>query len=196
MSDQTDKLLNLVKKQEKAVAPSANVSMPKEVLHALVGLLAKLQSLLMVMDIQTEMEALEGLMPVTSNEQPKAQSMTAILDELEKNTTVRKGQDGKREYLLHRPTENFEYEKSVKDQKTYQTRDKTVWGVEFVKATDQREGANPVVSLWIPENKIESIPNAHDNVGTWGDLGANPQKGMYQVVVSPGIYEIYCELKA
>jgi len=57
------------------------------------------------------------------------------------------------------------------------------------------KGANPVVSCFVPSASITEIKHMQSNTGTWGNLGQNPHKNMATIVVKPGKYEIYRELK-
>jgi len=116
------------------------------------------------------------------------------LGNLEKVATNRKLVSGQREYLLHRPTVDFEYEKSAVDGK-YETTENTEWVAEYMPAEGQQNGANPVMSIWVNEKDVVEIPFPHVNSGTWGELGKNPFASRYKAIVGPGIYEIYQELK-
>lgn len=166
--------------------------------------LSSLVQLLMVedqlTDINTKIENITGV-KLDEPEGPKLSDAIAALAEA--GTTRMKQFDGgaRREFLLHRLTENFEYE-NAKKVNEYKTKAETQWSVEVgvaQLAQDRSEaalkGANPVISCWIPEAGIVSVSGAQANTGTWGDLGENPHKNSFSILVKPGKYEIYQELK-
>jgi hypothetical protein len=109
--------------------------------------------------------------------------------------TRRSSDNEKYEFLLHRGTEDYEYAKSKIDG-MYQTEDNTEWVPMTMEGEKDRKSNNPVVSCWIPEGSISNIPTPLPNDGTWGALGTNPHADRYKVIVKPGKYEIYQELKA
>jgi hypothetical protein len=126
--------------------------------------------------------------------QAEGPALSEALDNLEEMTTVKRDKNGKRTFLLHRTTPDFEYEKAAEDN-TYETGKDTQWIAEIEAAETQQKDKNPVVSCWIPESSIAGILGAQDNTGTWGELGANPNATKYGIVVKPGKYEIYRELR-
>lgn len=97
-------------------------------------------------------------------------------------------------YLLHRPTENFEYGENAEINE-YETEDTTEWYAEYMSGEINQEGQNPVVSCWVPEDKILGSRKPHGNTGAWGDLGKNPFADTFKVEVKPGKYKIYQELR-
>lgn len=123
------------------------------------------------------------------------------LDELETIATTKKDKDGKRTFLLHRLTADFEYQKAIRESREYETSEPTTWLAQFNSADQAQDisapggGANPVVSCWVPEADVLRIPNGLPNTGTWGELGKNPHSHEYKVIVKPGKYELYQELK-
>jgi hypothetical protein len=126
--------------------------------------------------------------------QAEGPALSEALDNLEEFTTVKRDKNGKRTYLLHRTTPDFEYEKAAEDN-TYETGKETQWIAEIEAAETQQKDKNPVVSCWIPESSISGVLGAQDNTGTWGELGANPNATKYSIVVKAGKYEIYRELR-
>lgn len=178
----------------------------KRLLEAVERLSGMVQLLLLerqLNDLTGKVESLTGAK--LDNATPKtsqAPELSKLLDNLEEFTTVRKTAKGdKREFLLHRLSADFEYENAA-DGMTYTTKDDTNWtgevGVADLKQ-DRSEatmkGANPVISCWVPEAAIKDIPAGQSNSGTWGNLGQNPNKNHYVIIVRPGKYEIYQELK-
>ena len=117
-----------------------------------------------------------------------------MLEQLEDITTTTKEEDGTRMYLLHRPTENFEYNESA-DNVEYDSAADSEWYAEAMSGEINQESQNPVVSCWIPEAKIIGTDKPHPNTGTWGDMGKNPFAESYKVIVKPGKYRIYQELR-
>lgn len=97
-------------------------------------------------------------------------------------------------YLLHRATKDYEYERSIRDG-SYETSEPTDWVTEFPNAEAKRIDANPVVSVWVPEQQIRDIPHPHSNTSIWGDLGTNPSEHRYTIVIKPGQYVLYQQLK-
>lgn len=150
-------------------------------------------------------------------EEPMEKVSKDLLDQLEKVATTRLDMESKkRQFLLHRPTEQDEYGKSanptptslpnqdigssprIEDERTtsFVTHENTEWCVEFVTAEKLRNKADPVVSIWAPESDIIGVRGMEKNDGTWGELGANPHKQEIRVIIKPGTYEIYCEMKS
>lgn len=99
-------------------------------------------------------------------------------------------------YLLHRGTVNYEHEDSATDDGNwFETTEETEWVPEYMEGERDQKGVNPVVSCWIDEGRIIKVLGAQENNGTWGELGKNPHAHEYRVVVAPGKYKIYSELK-
>ena len=128
-----------------------------------------------------------------SGESPSEDETLAEL----KNIATTKTEDSTTFYLLHRPTEDFEYNSSTEGSETnqYETDSNTVWFAEYIGSQNNQVGKNPVVSCWIPESAISTDRNSLDNTGTWGDLGENPYADIFQVSVKPGKYTIYQEYR-
>lgn len=127
---------------------------------------------------------------------PKEPTRAEALEGLVKLATNRIDQKTQeRQFLLHRATEDFEYEGAAGGNE-YSTDQDTEWVVEFMTGEKEQEDFNPVVSVWVPESAIKEIPHALANTGTWGDLGKNPNATKYKIVVAPGTYELHTELKA
>lgn len=150
-----------------------------------------LASLLLAKELSNVQELL-GTKP-TSDEKP-ALSRAEALDELAKMCAVNTV-DGKRVFTLSRATEDYEYEKSAKDG-DWITDKNTEWVPKYVVAEKDQQSKNPVMSCYISEDSIESLPEAHGNSSTWGNLGENPFAHRYTVIVKPGTYKIYQELKS
>jgi hypothetical protein len=129
----------------------------------------------------------------------KPQNLETAIQNLEQIVTVKTDKNGQQLLLLHRLMSNFE---RSKDSPATHTTDKpTEWVAEVGVAQLRQErseadlkGANPVLSCWIPRSSIQNIINGQDNTGTWGDLGQNPNKNHFKVIVKPGKFEIYEEL--
>lgn len=124
----------------------------------------------------------------------KTDHVKEALDNLEEFTTVKKDKNGKRTFLLHRPTPNFEYGKFADDH-NYETTKDTDWIGEIEAAESQQKDKNPVVSIWVHEDSVLNITGAEANSGTWGELGTNPHATKYKIWIKPGKYEIYRELR-
>lgn len=149
-------------------------------------------------DVTAKIEDLTGAKIALPKED--GPSFADALAALEEAGTSRM-KDGKREFLLHRLTEDFEYQ-NAQNANEYKTAADTEWLIEVgvaQLAQDRSEatlkGANPVISCWIPEDSIADIRNAQANTGSWGAMGENPHKNHYIVIVESGKYEIYSELK-
>jgi hypothetical protein len=98
-------------------------------------------------------------------------------------------------YLLYRPTVEFEYENSVKGLE-FITQHDTEWIADFEESSIKRDGNSPIISAWIPETQIKDVLNAFGpENNTWGELGTNPNKNKYRILVKPGIYKLHQELK-
>lgn len=149
-------------------------------------------------DITGKIEGLTGVkIADPEQEGPKLSDALFALQEI--GTSRMK--DSKRQFLLHRLTENFEYENAKKSNE-YETKTDTQWSVEVGVPQLQQDrseaalkGANPVISCWVPEASIVDIAGAQANTGTWDELGQNPHKNSFVITAKPGKYEIYQELK-
>lgn len=167
--------------------------------------------------------SLRGRRPDLDKAPESSKVTVGDLDGLEKVATIRHDpKTHKREYLLHRPTEGFEYEKSattvnniptseapklnlesqndgrtIEDPRTthFTTEKNTDWVLDLVTAEKMRVGASPIVAVWVPEDNVAGIVG-QENDGTWGELGKNPHAREMKITVKPGKYEIYSELKA
>lgn len=148
-------------------------------------------------DITSKINQLTGT-PQPADNGPSLKDVLPLLEDV-CETKVR---DSKTFFLLHRFTENFEYQNSKTEDGHYNTQKDTSWSVEQgVPELEQDrseatlKGANPMVSCWIPQDAISSVKGGQANTGTWGELGENPHKNHFQIYVKPGKYEIYSELK-
>jgi len=111
------------------------------------------------------------------------------------------------ELLLHKPTENLEYDKSVQDTVSDQPmeenpritdfapKEKTVWVTNFINAEKYRQNGNPVISCWIPEKNVIKVLGQNERTATWDSLSRDPQENLIRVEVEPGTYDIYQEIK-
>lgn len=119
--------------------------------------------------------------------------LKTALDELEKNTTVRK--DGqKREFLLHRALADHEYAASVEGNE-FDSQAQTTWRARVEMAEHEADqDSNPMVSCWIPESSIVDVP-ASGNSEDAQIATQRPQQFKFVVVVRPGKYQVYQEIK-
>ena len=90
-------------------------------------------------------------------------------------------------------SESTEHEARPTD---FETEGDTTWVLDFVTAEKTRQGANPIVSCWIPKAAVVDVSGITTSVGTWGELGHNPMSRECRVVVKPGKYTIFQELKS
>ena len=98
-------------------------------------------------------------------------------------------------FLLHRASGNLEYENSI-DNINYTTKENTEWVAEGELADASRIGKNPVISCFIPETSIQKIVGQGEEVGALDGIGKNPTSNEYRVIVTPGTYTIYRQIKA
>ena len=223
-SQQSPELVSLMMGALSAVTGALNLAQIQEINN----LLQKIKQLLMLKEVSRIKPAIGSLdkpkFPpnqqdhVTVTNEPD-QSREAMLMGLEKITTSRICPViKKRIFLLHRPTADFEYNKSkraatvrspepkepegtqgsdnTETYPDYETKIDTNWVIDSVLSEKIRMGKNPIVSVWVPETHIKDVRGGQQGVGAWGDLGANADKNIVTVVVKPGIYKIYSELKA
>lgn len=119
---------------------------------------------------------------------------------LNKNTDVNRRRNpndpGQIDYLLSRPTENYEYQQGA--EKTsfnkYKNLEQNEWFIQTNSAQNNQYDENPVITCWIPEKSIAGTPTPHKNTGTWGEHGDNPFEEHIIVLVEPGEYEVYSSL--
>lgn len=114
------------------------------------------------------------------------------LESLATATTVRE-EDGKRQYLLHRATADHEYAANTKENQ-FSVKAVNEWVAKFSVAEATKAGLNPVVSCWVPEASIVSVPGSAEPENA-SLAGQSPQKHKFRVLVRPGKYQIYQELK-
>jgi len=157
-----------------------------------------LEEMLRVLVLEKRLDDLESRIGKISekkseeNEPLKEEPLDIALNHLEEITTIRKDENGSREFLLHRNTPDLEFEQYAHDN-IYETNEETSWIAEIEAAESRQDTKNPVVSIWVPEEAISRIQGAQANTGTWGDLGANPHATGFTIFVKPGSYEIYSE---
>jgi hypothetical protein len=167
----------------------------------------KLQKVIMALFLDTELSNIQSIMSQLKGEQTAPETIKApaeaksdvshsqALDNLAQIATTKNDTLGKRLFLLYRPTEDHEYAKYIHEG-SYDPETETEWTAAVMTSEKERQGKNPVVACWIPEAFVKNIPNPHINTGTWGDLGKNPFAAQYKVVVKPGKYDLYQELKS
>lgn len=176
----------------------------RALLQAVEALSGLVKLLLLDKQLGTLTSQVEGLTGTKVGERKlfnEADLSADAIENLEEVTTTRT-KDGKTEFLLHRLTDAFEYQKS-QDGNEYTTTKDTEWTVEFGVADlkqDRSEatlkGANPVISAWVHKSAIKGIKGAQDATGNFGEMGENPHKNRFVVVVKPGKFEIYQEQKS
>jgi hypothetical protein len=186
------------------------------------GLLKKIKNLLLLKEVAAIKPAIGKLDREHITEetpiQEKDETRDAMFLGLEKLTTSKMCPIlKKRLFLLHRPTVDFEYDQSKRASKVqsaepqevehsqgadntdtypdYETNKDTKWLVDSIVAERHRNGKNPIVSAWIPETYIQDVKGSQQGVGAWGEMGANENKDIITVIVKPGVYKIYSELK-
>jgi hypothetical protein len=196
-------LLQNIKKQTK------NSSMGSSDLSAIKESVEELKIAVSLMAIQSQIAQLSDIIEkltettikpteskINSNTTSPSSNLTENLKNLKDFATVRLDHTTKTtQILLHRPTEDFEYQNSARKENIYETTKETTWLAEFPNATNNQKANNPVVSVWVPEKDIVKITGAKDNTGIWGDLGKNPHSQEYKIHIKPGKYELYMELR-
>lgn len=211
MSESIKKILSLLTKTKESAKSASIEDLLKEIqeLKALVVTSLIQQQLAQVSEIIKDMKVPVLAKPTEVLDKPTPQptpqpSLPAkeACDELAKLVTTK--QDGAvRMYLLHRLTEDFEYENSI-DGNTFKTDKMTDWMLnsdfadmnqDISGAMNPHKGVNPLVSCWIPEPNIDSIPGLSANTGVWGELGSDQKSNRYIVKVKPGKFVVYSELK-
>lgn len=129
------------------------------------------------------------------NDQTKENITLSEKIERLRDVATKKTENNKIFYVLYRPTVDFEYENGLKDGYFVTTED-TEWIVDFEESQEKRNGNAPVISALIPEDSVKDVLNAFGQENsTWGDLGTNPNKDKYRILVKPGSYKIIQELK-
>jgi hypothetical protein len=112
-----------------------------------------------------------------------------------RDVATKKTENNEIVYLLYRPTIEFEYENGVKDLE-FVTDSDSEWIADFDESQAKRHGDAPIISAWIPEKDVKDVLNAFGQENnTWGELGTNPNKNKYRVLVKPGTYKLHQELK-
>ena len=159
-----------------------------------------LENIVLTQEISNLVDKVKGLETSTKQEKMSvpSQPLDQAIEELKSIAGVRWEIGGTAEFLLHRLTEDGEYNKSVGVDRSFTTTKNTSWVPIFETADremDQTGGTNPLVSCWVPGALIHSIPVGAPNTGTWGTMGKNPHSSQYEIIVKPGKYELYQELK-
>ena len=186
-----------------------------EILNEQVKKLSKIVLLQNTSEVKPFIGSLED--PTPTPGEPDA-TRSAMIEALEKLVTVR-SEAGDKMFLLYRPTPDYEYEKYAtpfgpadqQDHKNqndrtsgdadmrpteYQPTQETSWLTTFYNAETLRQGINPIVAVWVPESQIGAVRGAQENKGAWGNLGGHPQADLVRVIVKPGKYQLYSELKS
>ncbi len=101
----------------------------------------------------------------------------------------------KKLFLLHRPTKDNEYSVSKRENNEYETMDESEWMADIEEARNKQMEKNPVVSVWVPQDSITSIPTGKPNMGAWQGLGSNPYIKEFRILIKPGKYQLYQEFK-
>lgn len=159
------------------------------------SLLSRLRRSLVMALVELELfNAKEAATSITSVQEKSENSSSdpEAIDKLAEICTT-KTKEGSRLFLLHRPTEDYEYDKSVSEG-GFTTEEETEWIPDYMTSEREQKGENPLVSCWVQEDSIV-VKNPLPNTGTWGELGENPHFEKYRVSVKPGTYKIYQELK-
>ena len=170
-------------------------------LAAALKAIESLANLLNILALDSELDQLnqdiEDATGVKKEKMPLDDALEALAE-----ITTNKTENGKKVFLLHRLTEDLEFSNSATEDRKFKTDKPTEWIVEFAEADKKQDvsevgksGANPMVSAWIPSDAIDSIPGAAPNSGVWGDMGKNPHVSSFKIIVKPGTYEIYQELR-
>jgi hypothetical protein len=197
-------MTNDIKKLAQALPKMPSTATTMASLVEAVERLSNMVSMLMLekqlSDLTSKVESITGVKTQTVKNDNNSKDLSNLLDNLEEVTTTRRLKDGKREFLLHRLTENFEYQDAKKINE-YITKQPTDWSVEIGVASLEQDrseetlkGANPVVSCFVHEDCVVGISGAQENTGTWGDMGQSPHKNKFLVKVRPGKYEMYQEI--
>jgi len=121
------------------------------------------------------------------------QDPESALQQLERITAM-KMIDGVRNFILHRACDNFEYDNHA-GKTTYDSNEETNWIADQEFADASQKGNNPVISCFIPENSIKEVVGQSGDVGGMGEALSTPTNLEYKVVVNPGSYTIYREIK-
>jgi hypothetical protein len=106
-----------------------------------------------------------GFMPAKRQAIPRAEGdeRKRMLHKLHGLTDVKKHADGTRSFLMHRGMGGGEFQDNIKDGK-YSSKERTSWtpSLKTAKHFARREAlektTNPVVSAWVHENDIHSMP--------------------------------------
>ena len=193
-----DKLIEKLKNIREAVAKSPQNDLATE-LREIKSMLRELLLAQEIASIKALLADLKG--PQTGKlegSQPSparpAQNRSEALEQLAGMTPMNVIDEVKH-FLLHRASGNLEYENSI-DNINYTTKENTEWMAEGELADASRVGKNPVISCFIPETSIQKIVGQGEEVGALDGIGKNPTSNEYRVVVTPGTYTIYRQIKA
>lgn len=183
-------MINNIKNLLQNLQKNTNTVSPEVILSEL----AKLKTLIIASIIQNELKDIEGVYrQFAAVPEEKTEDSAKYLEYLSNNTTTSKDNTGNTLFLLHRPTQDMEYQQSVKDN-TFTTKTDTDWCLDYMMGESSQIGENPVVSCWVDGKNIKP-KSFQENTGTWGDLGANPHIKTATVCVSAGEHTIYQELR-
>ena len=193
-----DKLIEKLKNIREAVAKSPQNDLATE-LREIKSMLRELllaQEIASIKALLADLKApqtgkLEGSQPSPAR---PAQNRSEALEQLAGMTPMNVIDEVKH-FLLHRASGNLEYENSI-DNINYTTKENTEWMAEGELADASRVGKNPVISCFIPETSIQKIVGQGEEVGALDGIGKNPTSNEYRVIVTPGTYTIYRQIKA
>ncbi|MEM4379138.1 MAG: hypothetical protein QXL01_00425 [Thermoplasmatales archaeon] len=186
----------IIEKLKKIRAGLGTSELPKiGLVDVLLSKLQLIEQMLMNIQLRQELESKPQVHGTTKPEASQSDLSLAEKKERLKDVAVNKMEDDKLLFLLHRPTLDFEYENCINGSE-FVTKEDTEWIADFEESTVQRIGTNPVVAVWVPAENIKDVPNAFGSENnTWGELGTNPNKNRYRVIIVPGKYKLYQELK-
>lgn len=190
MNNDINKLQKLIQNARK----SAKNGYTKDLMHEMQLIKDILINILLMMQASQIKELIGNRSLKDKIEQKSGLSLSEAIENLAEIAVSKLNDNKKRIFLLHRPTEDYEYQKSAFEN-DFTTYENTEWFAKYMPSENAQKGANPVVSCWIPEESIESVPHPHEKVGTWGELGRNPFDNKYTAIVKPGKYQIHQELK-
>jgi hypothetical protein len=184
MSKKIIELLNLTKK-----------SIKNGELSDIQKILKEVKELLIIQILGSKLEDLKLTIKNPEIQPAKLDKSDNSLKILEDITTT-KHEDDQIFYLLHIAMNSHEYEKSDTEvTNIIKLSKKTEWSAYTNGMEDLQLINSPVISCWIPESKIESVVNPEPNTGTWGELGKNPNSNKVSVMVLPGEFKLYQELR-
>jgi len=188
---------NILDKLKKMREGLSAVPLKPDVLAALTQKLDLIHQIVVNLQLKDQLRDLQApvaaSVPATAAK-PEEVSLKEKIERL-KDVGTSRTENEKLCFVLHRPTVDFEYENGI-DGQDFTTKEDTEWIADFEESTALRSGTNPVIAVWVGEDDIKDVPNAFSSVNDqFGSLGTNTSKNKYRVIVRPGKYPIYQELK-